>query len=248
MPPPSLTGAPPSTPRPPAPPPPQNPYDSEVGGVRLLGTSGQPLSDILRYAGAPGVVGAAAGASESEEPAAADVDMGGGAGAAAPVTGSATLDETVATGAGAGAEARAAAGPDGAGVLASLSPLDALHNCLLWRHVAPTAPDTLGCYPYLDSDPFALDDGHLPHLLFAGNQRAYGSRLVGDATGAVRVRVVTVPSFAATGTAVLVNLRSPTLETQPIVFGVGGAGVGGGAGAGAAAAAGAGGAMPEFLV
>ena len=32
--------------------------------------------------------------------------------------------------------------------------LDTLCNSLLCRHVAPTAPDTLGCYPYTDTDPF----------------------------------------------------------------------------------------------
>ena len=63
-----------------------------------------------------------------------------------------------------------------------------------------------------------LDDAHLPHLVFAGNAPCYGSRLVGDATGAVRVRLVTVPSFWSSRTAVLVNLRSPTLDTQPVVF------------------------------
>ena len=39
-------------------------------------------------------------------------------------------------------------------------PLDAMESCLRWGHVAPTCPDTLGCYPYTDQDPFVLD--HLP--------------------------------------------------------------------------------------
>jgi DNA polymerase delta subunit 2 len=37
---------------------------------------------------------------------------------------------------------------------ATASPeLDALTNTLLWRHMAPTAPDTLTCYPFYEVDP-----------------------------------------------------------------------------------------------
>jgi DNA polymerase delta subunit 2 len=63
------------------------------------------------------------------------------------------------------------------------------------------------------SDPFVLDT--CPHVLFAGNQPQYSTRLVKGA-GGQRVRVVAVPSFAATRTAVLVNLR--TLRCHPIWF------------------------------
>ena len=42
------------------------------------------------------------------------------------------------------------------------------------------------------------------------------SRAAGDGSP---VRVITVPRFSTTGTAVLVNLR--TLESKPIVFGAG---------------------------
>ena len=35
-------------------------------------------------------------------------------------------------------------------------PLEAMAKCLEWSHVAPTAPDTLGCYPYIESDPHIL--------------------------------------------------------------------------------------------
>jgi hypothetical protein len=242
----------------------QNPYAAEVGGVRVTGHSGQPLDDVARFAGISDVMStgstntaAATAAADAEAAVAAaaagddndgdgdeDVAMAGAASSSAAAavvapgsSGSATFDETVATGAGAGAAARAAAGPDGVSVMGRLSPLDLLHNTLLWRHLAPTAPDTLPCYPFQESDPFVLDDGSLPHLLFTGNARAYGSRLVGDAAGAVRVRLVAVPPFWATGTAVLVNLRSPTLETQPVVFSLPLPGGSGGSSA-----------LPEFLV
>ena len=142
----------------------------------------------------------------------------------------AALSVTVGTGAGAGADERARHhGDDGVALSRALSHLDILTNTLLWRHLAPTAPDTLGCYPHTESDPFVIGAEHLPHLLFAGGAPAFGSRLVetepavGAAGGAqhVRVRVISVPDFSATRTVVLVNLRSPTLEAQPITFTVG---------------------------
>ena len=207
--------------------------------MRLLGSSGQPLDDVLRYAGAPGVVGGEGDAAAAAT-AAASGDAGSRDGEVALAGLGAAVESAAAAAAGEGdvdmepppprlglAAGGAPAGPpasdshDGGDVLRALSPLDALHNCLLWRHVAPTAPDTLGCYPFFDSDPFALDDAHLPHLLFAGCQRAFGTRLVGDATGSTRVRLVCVPHFATTGVAVLVNLRSATLDAQPVCFAVG---------------------------
>ncbi|KAJ8932497.1 hypothetical protein NQ314_014617 [Rhamnusium bicolor] len=55
-------------------------------------------------------------------------------------------------------------------------PLDALEYCLKWNHLAPSAPDTLGCFPYYDKDPFIIDD--CPHVLFAGNQTEFSTRIV----------------------------------------------------------------------
>lgn len=53
--------------------------------------------------------------------------------------------------------------------------LDLLADCLAWRHLCPTAPDTLAAYPFADDDPFVMTA--CPHVLFAGNQPAYESRL-----------------------------------------------------------------------
>ena len=36
------------------------------------------------------------------------------------------------------------------------------------RHLAPTAPDTLYCYPYFSSDPFVL--AATPHMYFSGKR------------------------------------------------------------------------------
>ena len=46
--------------------------------------------------------------------------------------------------------------------------LELLQQTLEWRHLAPTAPDTLSCYPFCDTDPFVLDS--CPHVYFVGNQ------------------------------------------------------------------------------
>jgi len=84
---------------------------------------------------------------------------------------------------------------------------------LEWGHLAPSAPDTLACYPFYDRDPFQIRDA--PHLLFAGNQPAYATAMHRAPVGAV-TRLILVPSFATTGTIVLVNLR--TLAPHPITF------------------------------
>jgi len=262
-----------------------NPYDADVAGVRVAGTSGQPLADVARYAHSSNVMpfgdemgyrsafkaalaasedddeeedegvgsgssaaaaaggsrarlghsaGAAAGAA-AEDDADGDISLSsssssssarGGAAAAAASGGAGTTGTehvvamTVATGGGADADVRAASTPRaGVDVLAAMKPVDILTNTLHWRHMAPTAPDTLACYPFKDHDPFVMDSEHLPHVYFSGGASEFGTRLVTDPTGGLRVRVVVVPDFAHTQTAVLINLRSPNFDAQPIVFG-----------------------------
>ncbi|XP_048248281.1 DNA polymerase delta subunit 2-like [Haliotis rufescens] len=123
-----------------------NPLDLSVEGVRLLGTSGQPIQDIWRYS---------------------------------------TLEDN----------------------------LDILEKTLVWGHLAPTAPDTLGCYPFYSEDPFIIT--HCPHVYFAGNCKEYGTKMFKGPDGQ-EVVLVSIPRFSLTSTAVLVNLRS--LECQPISF------------------------------
>ena len=84
------------------------------------------------------------------------------------------------------------------------SRLDMAIRTLEWSHVAPTAPDTLWCYPFKSTDPFVIKDR--PDLLFVGNQPAF-------ATAAYeQTRVVLVPKFAETRQVVLVNLRNMEAE------------------------------------
>ena len=93
------------------------------------------------------------------------------------------------------------------------SDLDILQRTLEWQHLAPTAPDTLACYPFYKRDPFVLDDKLCPHVLFSGNMESYGDRLIKGDNGQ-SVRLITIPKFNETCSAVLLNLK--TLESSEI--------------------------------
>ncbi|XP_025898660.1 glucokinase [Nothoprocta perdicaria] len=89
--------------------------------------------------------------------------------------------------------------------------LEIMECTLRVGHISPTAPDTLGCYPFYKSDPFILSE--CPHVYFCGNAPRFQSKVIhGD--GGQRVLLVAVPAFSATQTACLVNLRD--LGCQPI--------------------------------
>ncbi|XP_034482826.1 DNA polymerase delta subunit 2 [Drosophila innubila] len=93
--------------------------------------------------------------------------------------------------------------------------LEALRCTLTWGHIAPTAPDTLACYPYIDSDPFILKE--CPHVYFAGNCESFETELhVGS--GGKRTRLVCVPSFSKTHSVALIDLE--TLDCRQIKFSV----------------------------
>jgi DNA polymerase delta subunit 2 len=47
---------------------------------------------------------------------------------------------------------------------------------LYWRHIAPTAPDTLWSYPFQDREPFLIDA--CPNIYFIGNQPKFETKLV----------------------------------------------------------------------
>lgn len=164
-----------------------NPHDFSVGGVEFLGTSGQNISNLCKYTNVRGTGAAGAGAEGAK---------------------------AEGIGAGVGAEGVGAAAAGGGGdVSAPEEQLDLMEATLRWQHVAPSAPDTLACYPYKDRDPFYLE--HSPHVYFAGNQPKFGARLVENGGG--KTLAVSVPSFAKTGTIALVNVN--TLECHSMTFG-----------------------------
>ncbi|XP_026176749.1 DNA polymerase delta subunit 2 [Mastacembelus armatus] len=93
------------------------------------------------------------------------------------------------------------------------SHLEILEETLRLRHLAPTAPDTLGCYPFYQKDPFILEE--CPHVYFSGNAPTFESKVIKGADGQ-EVLLVTIPEFSSTQTVCLVNLR--TLECEPVSF------------------------------
>ncbi|KAI6111515.1 DNA polymerase alpha/epsilon subunit B-domain-containing protein [Pisolithus croceorrhizus] len=98
---------------------------------------------------------------------------------------------------------------------------------LKWRHIAPTAPDTLWCHPFRERDPFVL--GETPDLYIVGCMPEFSTQLVGgeskDGKRPRNCRVVLVPNFSETGCLVLVNLR--TLAVRCVNFTVAGMAAGG---------------------
>ncbi|KAK0210508.1 DNA polymerase alpha/epsilon subunit B-domain-containing protein [Desarmillaria ectypa] len=94
--------------------------------------------------------------------------------------------------------------------------LSILASTLSWRHMAPTAPDTLWCHPYFGVDPFIMRE--TPDLYIVGGQKKFGTKLVKE--DGRRCRLVLVPEFARTGTVVLVNVQS--LEVKTVRFGTDG--------------------------
>ncbi|KAJ7063081.1 DNA polymerase alpha/epsilon subunit B-domain-containing protein [Mycena amicta] len=97
------------------------------------------------------------------------------------------------------------------------TPLSIAESTLRWRHMAPTAPDTLWCHPYFTADPFLMDG--TPDVYIVGGQRRFGTKMVRDkGDDNKRCRVVLVPRFAETGILVLIHLR--TLDVRCVHLGV----------------------------
>ncbi|XP_063971976.1 DNA polymerase delta subunit 2-like [Diachasmimorpha longicaudata] len=94
------------------------------------------------------------------------------------------------------------------------SPLEWLETTLEWRHYCPTAPDTLPSYPYHDKDLFIMQE--CPDIYFVGNTDKFESKIFKGENGA-EVRLISVPKFSSTSTAVVLDLKS--LDTSPIYFG-----------------------------
>ncbi|KAL2268614.1 hypothetical protein VTJ83DRAFT_3460 [Remersonia thermophila] len=74
-----------------------------------------------------------------------------------------------------------------------------------WRCSAPTAPDTLWSYPFQDDEPFTMKE--CPHLYFVGCQPEFGTKVIEGPQGQM-VRLILVPSFAATKEVVLVDTET----------------------------------------
>ncbi|CCK68937.1 DNA-directed DNA polymerase delta subunit POL31 KNAG_0B05030 [Huiozyma naganishii CBS 8797] len=89
--------------------------------------------------------------------------------------------------------------------------LDLMECTMKWQNIAPTAPDTLWCYPYKNDDPFILK--RWPHVYCVGNQPEFGSRVITMNNGA-KIKMIAIPEFSTTGKIVLLNLKS--LDTEVV--------------------------------
>ena len=97
--------------------------------------------------------------------------------------------------------------------------LEMMEAMLRWRLSAPTAPDTLWCYPFQDGDQFVVKE--CPHVFFAGNQPKFETGVIEGPSGQA-VRLVAVPGFRETGEVVVMDVE--TLEVEVVRFEIFGGG------------------------
>lgn len=105
--------------------------------------------------------------------------------------------------------------------------LSVAESTLRWRHLAPTAPDTLWCHPYLKTEPFIIEE--TPDIYIIGNQPSFKTKLVVDMNtvengaekSGKRCRIVLVPKFKDSGIVALINLRTLEVRTVQVVVGEG---------------------------
>ncbi|KAK1065078.1 DNA polymerase delta small subunit Cdc1 [Friedmanniomyces endolithicus] len=91
--------------------------------------------------------------------------------------------------------------------------LEMMEAMLRWRLTAPTAPDTLWCYPFQDGDQFVMKE--CPHVFLVGNQPKFETTVVEGPLGQ-QVRVLAVPRFKETGELVLLDCE--TLVPEVVRF------------------------------
>ncbi|KAL9116828.1 MAG: hypothetical protein Q9187_006644 [Circinaria calcarea] len=91
--------------------------------------------------------------------------------------------------------------------------LEMMENLLRWRCIAPTAPDTLWCYPFQEDDPFVINE--CPHVYFVGGQPKFETTVIEGPVGQ-QVTLIAVPKFKETGDMVL--LDTDTLGVEVVKF------------------------------
>jgi DNA polymerase delta subunit 2 len=91
--------------------------------------------------------------------------------------------------------------------------LEMMEAMLRWRLTAPTAPDTLWCYPFQDGDQFVLKE--CPHVYFVGNQPKFETSIIEGPVGQ-QVRLVAIPKFRESGEVVVLDCE--TLVPEVIKF------------------------------
>jgi DNA polymerase delta subunit 2 len=91
--------------------------------------------------------------------------------------------------------------------------LEMMEAMLRWRLTAPTAPDTLWCYPFQDEDRFVMTE--CPHVYFVGNQPKFETNIIEGPDGQ-KVRLIAVPGFQETGQIIVMDLEDLLPEVVQI--------------------------------
>lgn len=91
--------------------------------------------------------------------------------------------------------------------------IEIMRKTLEWLHIAPTAPDSLPCYPFKDKDPFVLTS--YPDLYFVGNQSEF-NRGTFEAPNGKKVALISIPSFEKKMVFVILNMR--TLKSELVAL------------------------------
>jgi len=173
-----------------------NPHYCEIDHLSVLGTSGQNISDILRY-------------TDISEDGNDDDDHTNGDAMDEEITetndSSMNIDGEEEDGDGEDEEEKNSR--------IKAEPIDMVERTLKWQHMAPTAPDTLISYPFKDKDPFIIES--LPDIYFVGNQSKFSQRLI-EGPNHAKTKIIMIPSFVKTHQLVLLNIN--TLESFTINF------------------------------
>lgn len=82
--------------------------------------------------------------------------------------------------------------------------VEIMQKQLEWNHIAPTAPDCLHCYPFIEQDPFIFPQR--PHVYFAGNQPSFNTLRYEPEANEI-TRIVSFPDFETQMLAVLIRLN-----------------------------------------
>jgi len=110
-----------------------------------------------------------------------------------------------------------------------LNMIEAMELSLRARVIAPTAPDTLSCFPFKSYDPFVIDK-QCPHVYFCGNNDAFRYKMIKrrqcrkedamdtemDTESEPHVCLLQIPSFVKTKQIVLFNLNTMTPQLMQL--------------------------------
>eukprot|EP01084_Bolivina_argentea_P298782 514937_1 len=98
-----------------------------------------------------------------------------------------------------------------------LNMIECMELSLRARNMAPTAPDTLSCFPFRNNDPFLIKK--CPNVYFSGNNDQFRYKIIKhNVDKNIDICLLQLPSFVKTQQIVLFNLN--TMKPQVMQFGL----------------------------